>query len=339
MKVMPSQEQIGKSLESLRTKILIGQGSEIHNDVVEWVRSIEYRYGTQEGETVSRPSIIGKPYKAQVKRMESFPAKLMKLKEFIMFDRQIPKDEIQAAVITVYPPPRDSSGYENIVESSLMVARNRFIYVIGSDELVEYSVQNPEELAKSMGMSSKTHGLMEIVEHVERGYAYHFDQASAVSINWKFNDLNFFRKTVKNGMGSREVSLEKRIKGRYILVVDLLMDSKKFKSTIKDTVSFIGDISKDESIPAPIRSKVSQISEIAKEEDVEDVEIPELTDILNSSASDVQLGESLKSEAQPAIEATPPSHETTSEMTETAAQLEEPQKHEPTEYDDVFATV
>jgi len=325
MKIMPSQEQIGQQLESLRTKILVGQGSEIHNSAVEWVRNIDYKYGTQEGEDVTRPSVVGKPYKAQVKRMDSFPPGLSKLKDFFLFDRQIPVNEIHAAIITVYPPPRESSSYENTIETALMVTRDRFIYVIGSDEMVEYTMQNPDQMSETFGMKVPKNAMREIPEHVERGYAYHMQQTSAVAMCWKFNDTNFFKKMTRNGKGFRETSFEKRVRGRYIVVIDFLMDAKRFKETIKETVGYISEIAEDEKGTAKGVMAQKALEKIKdEEEDVEDVEIPDNVPQLVDIKTDETFG-------------TEPSTKT--ETVNALPEITRPQvtQHVETEYDDFFA--
>lgn len=244
--MMPNPDQLSEQIVSMRDKIFIGQKTDLHNEVVEWAKSIEYVYGTQEGEDVSRPSIVGKPYRAKFKSMASFPEKLRGLKDFLMINQSIPDEEIHAAVVTVFPPPKAPSGYENTIEPALMLARDRFVYVANSDDMFHYVMQNPDKIKEMFGMHVPKNMMKEIPEHAERGNAYHFNQTSAVSLSIKFGDESSFRKTIRNGRGWMEKSFEKRVKGRYIIVIDLLMNPDAFKASIKDTIGYIGDIAEEE---------------------------------------------------------------------------------------------
>lgn len=282
--MMPNPDQLSEQIVSLRDKILVGQKTELHNEVVEWVKSIDYLYGTQEGEEVSRPACVGKPYRAKFKSMTSFPDKLNRLKDFLMVNQGIPDEEIHAAVVTVFPPPNSNSSYENVIEPALMLVRDRFIYVANSDERFCYVMQNPDKIKELFGMDVPKNMISEIPEHAERGMAYHFNQTSAVSLSVKFNDMSSFEKQVKNGKGWITRSFDKRIKSRYIIVIDLMMNPAAFKASIKDTIGYIGDIAEEEgsgTVKGKFAMKTLQKlkEDMVKDEVPDEDEVPDLVEI------------------------------------------------------------
>lgn len=272
----PSYEQISHQLSNMRSRLLIGQGSTIHNLTMDWAKTLPFRYGTQDkkkknntniinhenntdnneekvnsneysddsdsedDEDNIRPSIVGEPYKIMCKSMDEFPPELKKMKMFCFLSKDIKEEDVNSALITVYPPPRESSRYENIIDSTTMMVKDRFIYYANSDEMVEYVMQSPDKLSEIFGTSIPKNIMTEVPEHINRGYLFHFDQASAMSLSIRFNDLNSFQKETTSRGGSRKTMLKKAIKARYIFVFDFLMKSADFKNRLKSTVEYIG---------------------------------------------------------------------------------------------------
>lgn len=251
----PSHEQIAHQLANMRSRLLVGQGSTIHNLTMDWAKTLPFKYGTQDKKKTNddsdseedddeeeqiRPSIVGEPYKIMCKTMAEFPPELKKMKMFCFLSKDIKEEDVNSVLITVIPPPRESSSYENTIDSATMMVKDRFIYYANSDEMVEYVMQSPDKLSEIFGASVPKNIMTEIPEHINRGYLYHFDQASAMSLSIKFNDLNSFQKASTNRGGSRKEMLKKAMKVRYIFVFDFLMKSADFKNRLKTTVEYIG---------------------------------------------------------------------------------------------------
>ena len=273
-KQIVDQDKVTEGIQNLRNKIYIGQGTQIHDESVEFAKSIEYSYGSEEDDSIKRPKYVAKPYKIKVMNMDNFPKGLTKLKNFLIASRDIDEEEVNSAIITIYPPPKQESSYETKIDPAIVLTSDRFIYLANCEEYLTYKMSNPERLGELSGFKTSGKEMGSVFEHMNRGNAYHFENEYAVAWNLSFNDLpTFVIPATKKIGGSRPKMIEKRVKSRYIIVIDLMMKSSKFKSNIKDAVSNfeeIGNNNKNPKINNIINKAKAKIDEI--ESDDEDVD-------------------------------------------------------------------
>ena len=159
--------------------------------------------------------------------------------------RSIPENEINACVITIYPPPKHSSDYINTIDPGLLLVRDRFVYFANSDEYIEYVMQNPDKIKGMFGIDLPKGMPTEINEHVIRGNAYHFSQTSAVGMSIRFDDKTGFKKTIKVGKGFQNKLFEKKLNARYVIVIDFMMNSETFKKSIKGGIQSIANTAEE----------------------------------------------------------------------------------------------
>lgn len=245
--VEPNAMIVRGQLPQIRTKIPIGQQSELHISLMEFLKTLNYKYGTikNEDDTVneeeSKPNGIGHPYKIKC-AVGKAPPGLLTLINYFAIDKNIPMSDIERIVVSIYPPPKRTSDYENTIEPALMITRDRCIYFANSDELIHYKMIDASKVQQLFGMAMPPNAMNSIPEHIERGNGYHFIQTSAVALSIKYNDLSTFQIAVKDGKGTKNKSFEKRPLARYIVVIDFIMTSVCFKRSMKETVNVVADM-------------------------------------------------------------------------------------------------
>ena len=268
----PDAMTVKAQLPQLRTKINVGQQTETHEKAREYVKNIEFKYGTQPGEDDERPSSIGKPYKILCSK-DKIPSGLSMIVDFFQSDRRIPANEVSKVVITIYPPPKDPSSYENIIEAAQMITRDRFIYFINSDEFLHYRMIDATKLQAMLGMAVPSNAAQSIPEHVERGNGYHMSQTSAVALSLRFNNERSFQTNIRNGKGTVLKTYDKLPTLRYIIVIDFIMTNSVFRETMKKTANIVGDIADQK--PNTVQGKMAQAAvQKMKEEAKEDLPVP-----------------------------------------------------------------
>lgn len=303
--VQPNVLQVKSQLPELRTRISIGHKTDTHNLLMDYLKTLPYKYGTQEDDEDSRPSHIGKPFNIKC-AVGKGPPGLLGLIDFFVVDRRIDLSEISQVKVSVYPPPLKSSNYENTIEPALMLTRDRCFYVANSDQLLNYKMVDASKLQSMLGMAIPTNATQSIPEHVERGFGYHMSQTSAASLSLKYVDSNGFKTTIRDGKGSREKTIETRPLSRYIVVIDFIMTNSVFRETMKKTTGIVGDIA--ESKPDTAQGKMAkatlermaesetdpliidvppeevtgskEVETLYGEDDVEDVEMPQTDEAL-----------------------------------------------------------
>lgn len=239
--------ELRRQIPRIRTKITVGQETEIHNKAREFVRDLKYTYGPIEDEfgVVITPSGIGKPYTIKC-AVDKVPEGLRDLVDFFKVSEGIPSEELSRIVIYVYPPPRNPSSHENEIEAAKMITRDRVIYFVNSDEYISYKMLDPTKIQKILGMNVPANAINEIPEHAVRGNGYHLSQTSAVSLSVCFNDARTFQASIPNGRGSMLKSYTKLPDRRYVIVVDYILTPEQFKKTMKETAGVIGQVADQE---------------------------------------------------------------------------------------------
>jgi hypothetical protein len=249
----PPPELMNRNLELLRSKFLFNpvdesktaeaKNTDRHNDAMNYFRKIKYVYGTQDGETESRPSVVAKPHKIMCKSYKGVPEPLRKMRDFFVVSRGIDPENVNAIMITVYPPPMAESSYETTIDPATMMISDRIVYIANSDEFVYYCKHDVSGFKDIIGplASVLPANSPDIPEHFVRNYAYHFNSASAIALRLRFNDEKRFQAPIRDGAGWKNRWMEKRVRGRYIIVFDFAIRASKFRESMKDVA---GDLSK-----------------------------------------------------------------------------------------------
>lgn len=272
--VEPNVLQVKSQLPELRTKILIGHKTDMHNELMDYLREVPYKYGTQPDDETTRPNHIGKPFSVKC-GVGKGPAGLLSLIDFFAVDRRIDLSEISTVKVTIFPPPLHSSTYENVIEPAQMIVGNRCIYYANSDELIHYKMIDAAKLQATLGMAIPRNASQSVPEHVERGYGYHMTQTSAVALSIKFSDTSSFKITIRDGKGSKEKSMDKKPLARYIVVIDYIMTNAVFRETMKKTAGIVGDIA--DSKPGTVQGNMAKaaLKQLADEDEPLLVDVPE----------------------------------------------------------------
>jgi hypothetical protein len=237
--IEPNAAVVRAQLPKLRTKINIGQQSEAHIQLMNFIDKQEFKYGPQPTDPEDahpRPEFIGKPMRFNCKP-DTVPPELSLFTQYLIVDRRIPMEDISTIVITIYPEPKSISDFENVIDAPKMTVRDRFIYFAGSDDLVNYKMIDSSQIKDFFGMKMPPGSLEYIPEHVVRGNVYHFGSITSISLTVKFNNLNYFQISVKDGKGSRPKNIEKRVLARRVVMVDFLYTTPKFKEVMKSLVT------------------------------------------------------------------------------------------------------
>jgi len=253
--VEPPQSFINTKLPEIRTKILIGHNSDIHNKLMEHVNKLPFKYGPKNEDDSDRPEHVGQPYKIKCSK-NNIPPGFSSLISYYIVDRDIPLEEISNIIITIYPPPKKSTSYENTIEPALLVTRDRFIYFAISDEMIEYKMIDPKKLQTMIGMAMPKNICPSISEYVERGYSYHMNQLSSVSMMIKCDDnQTFLKKAILNG--HRDETRKKFPFYRHIVVVDFIMENSIFKQSLTKLTGIISDVSEnDNTVKGKMATKI-----------------------------------------------------------------------------------
>lgn len=237
-------------LNLMRKFITIKKDSKAHVDIRDYVQSLKYEYGPDEKD-MDRPEDVGINEKITVfmdgvipqktnlieshkQNLTQIPEQLDTMVKTLMKSESIPINEIKRIDFTIIPPPKKPSSYENEIASAQMTVRNRFLYFINSDELINFKVIDAEKIQKMIGVSVPIGGDQSISEHSKRQTALHFiDLATYVNRIVFNNEETYKYNNLRNGVSYNG----KLVTKRYIVVIDFIMTNDIFKKRTSEILS------------------------------------------------------------------------------------------------------
>lgn len=268
-KVDFNSAQSRSRLNTIRKFITIKKESRAHTDIRNYVQEQKYTYGPDEKEE-ERPEDVGinekiivysdgklpkkvnliEPHKTHLTEM---PEQLDTMVKTLMKTESIPMEEIKRIDFTIVPPPKKSSSYENELASAQMTVRNRFLYFINSDELINFKVIDPEKIKNMLKVDFPMDDVQAITEHAKRQTAMHFiDLATYVNRITFDNKDTYQYNNMRNGVSYGG----KLVTKRYVVVIDFIMTNDVFKTRTNGIISELTDLKDKDSEKGKLTNSV-----------------------------------------------------------------------------------
>lgn len=233
-------------LHNLRTKVILPRNDDIHQKLIQLVRSLQYEYMTPEpddlnsAEMINRGKItIGKQLVMEIPIIDSsilderYPEEIRNIICFFKTNLELSFNNIRKVDVKIYPPAQKVSTYRTKIPRMAVTCACRVIIFLCSDELINYKIMNMKGSSELFGIGLPSS--CELPEAVERGNAYCFNSLSGISFFVVFND----EETYVIRKRERTEARRKLPRSRYVVVIDYEYTAEATREQLKENVRML----------------------------------------------------------------------------------------------------
>lgn len=215
----------------------------IYSDVRGEVMLLHERFVQKDPSKSNEPIVLTFSFEDYNDESDKIPPKLKELLDVCITKSSHDVSEISKVDITIYPPPKVSSGLSTTIQLSTMLSGPRFIVPINSDFKASYKLLDTSKITSFFSLPGQEH--IDLDEHIQREKVVKIKGENASWINFIFDDLDEFEIRKRDGKGERTHVIRTLPCKRYVILFDLYTKAELYKEKLTEASEIITSVQSD----------------------------------------------------------------------------------------------
>lgn len=217
------------------------------------------------------------------------PSQLDLFVRYMLAGGSIPDSEVRGYTFFVSKPvPKGTHGTITFDQCKMYVS-DRFIYTIGTNELLKYELIDVDTIKEYAGLGKKAPVIQTIEDPVKSGDVIHMDIQAAIATYPVVDNNTSYPRPQRKGFKDG-VSISKDPSRRYVIIMDVIASVDKVQTVLRDKIGFFKQMisSKPDSKQAQMIKSFQKKAGLDedmnpkvedKSENKEDDEVPQLVSV------------------------------------------------------------